>query len=88
MSEKKAKNEVKVKKSAVMYVGPTIPNLVQNSTTFKNGMLPEALEKCVKEKPYMQKLFVAIEELPAAVKELNDNKSALSAICRKVKNEF
>ena len=72
----------------VMYIGPSIPNVVQASTVFKNGLLPETLKKCVEEKPYMKKLLVPITELAAATKELNSGKSALSTIYRRVKNEF
>lgn len=75
------------KEQTVMYIGPSIPNVVQASTVFKDGILPEALKKCVEEKPYMKKLLVPLEELPAAMKELNSS-SALSAIYRRVKNEF
>ena len=71
----------------VMYIGPSIPNVVQASTVFKNGVLTEALKKCVEEKPYMKKLLVPLEELPAAMKELNSN-SAISSIYRRVQNEI
>lgn len=75
------------KEQTVMYIGPSIPNVVQASTVFKDGVLPETLKKCVEEKPYMKKLFVPLTELPTAMKELNSN-SALSSIYRMVKNEF
>ena len=81
------KPATKVKAQTVMYVGPSIPNVVQASTVFKDGILPEALKKCVEEKPYMKKLLVPIKELPAAMKELNSN-SAMNSIYRRVKNEF
>lgn len=75
------------KAQTVMYIGPSIPNVVQASTVFKDGVLPEALKKCVEEKPYMKKLLVPLTELSAAMKELNSS-SALSTIYRRVKNEF
>lgn len=75
------------KAQTVMYIGPSIPNVVQASVVFKDGVLPEALKKCVEEKPYMKKLLVPIEELPAAMKELNGS-SALNSIYRRVKNEI
>lgn len=81
------KPATKAKAQTVMYIGPSIPNVVQASTVFKDGILPEALKKCVEEKPYMKKLLVPVKELPAAMKELNCS-SALSAIYRRVKNEF
>ena len=75
------------KAQTVMYIGPSIPNVVQASTVFKDGILTETLEKCVKEKPYMKKLLVPLEELPAAMRELNGN-SAISSIYRRVKMKF
>ena len=84
---KKPATKAKAQTVTVMYIGPAIPNVVQASTVFKDGILPEALKKCVEEKPYMKKLLVPLTELPAAMKELNVS-SALSAIYRRVKNEF
>ena len=75
------------KEQTVMYIGPSIPNVVQASTVFKNGVLTETLKKCVEEKPYMKKLLVPLEELPTAMKELNSN-SAISSIYRRVQNEI
>ena len=72
---------------SVMYIGPSIPGVVRTSTVFKNGVLPEALKKCVEAKPYMKKLLVPLAELSAAIKELNSD-SALNSIYRKVKKEF
>ena len=82
------KPATKAKAQTVMYIGPSIPHVVQASTVFKDGVLPEALKKCVEEKPYMKKLLVPITELPAAMKELHGGKSALSTIYRRVKNEI
>ena len=75
------------KAQTVMYIGPSIPNVVQASTVFKDGVLSEALKKRVEEKPYMKKLLVPLAELPAAMKELNGS-SALNSIYRRVKNEI
>ena len=82
--EKPAAKEAAV---TVMYIGPSIPNVVQASTVFKDGVLSETLKKCVEEKPYMKKLLVPLAELPAAMKELNGS-SALNSIYRRVKNEI
>lgn len=89
---KKAKATKQTKQTkqdvTVMYIGPSIANVVRASTVFKNGVLPEALKKCVEENPYMKKLLVPLAEVPAAMKELNSGKGALKAIYRKVKNEI
>ena len=86
-ANKKPATKAKTQTVTVMYIGPSIPNVVQASTVFKDGILPEALKKRVEEKPYMKKLLVPLAELPAAMKELNVS-SALSSIYRRVKNEF
>lgn len=86
---KKAKTVKQTKQDVtVMYIGPSIANVVRASTVFKDGVLPEALKKCVEEKPYMKKLLVPLSEVSAAMKELNSGKSALKTIYRKVKNEI
>ena len=80
--------KAKVQGVTVMYIGPSIPNVVQASTVFKDGILSAALKKCVEEKPYMTKLLVPLAELPTAMKELNSGKGALSTFYRRVKNEI
>lgn len=73
-------------KTTVIYIGPSIPNVVQASTIFKDGVLSATMQKCVEEKPYIKKLLVPMKELPAAMKELR-GESAISNIYRKVKSE-
>ena len=85
--------KIKMKKTepvpvTVMYLGPSIPNVVRYSTVFKDGTLPEPLKTCVEDKPYMKKLFVPLKEVPTAIKELNSGKSVLGAIRRRVESEF
>lgn len=70
---------------SVMYIGPSITHVVQKSRVFKNGVLPEALKKYVEEHPYIRKLLVPIDALPAAMSELNKKNSALNVISEKVK---
>ena len=88
VKEKPAAKARKAERVSVMYIGPSIPNVVQASTVFKYGILSEALKKCVEEKPYIKKLLVPIPELPAAMKELNSGKGAISSIYSRVKNEI
>lgn len=71
-----------------MYLGPTITGVVRHSTIFKNGILPQKLNKCVEEFPAMKKLFVSMEELPTATKELNKDQSALGTIYAQVNKKF
>ena len=87
--KEKAKNkEIKKPTVPVMYVGPSIVNVVQKSTVFKNGVYPEALNNVIKERPYVEKLLVPIDSLSEARKELAIEKSALSVIYNKVKNNI
>lgn len=88
VAEKKAKKQPKAEQTnnvSVMYVGPTIEHVVQKSTVFKNGVLPKALNELVEEAPYIKKLLVPIDALPAAMKELNKPNSSLNVISEKVK---
>ena len=87
VTENKPKKSTEKKHDvSVMYVGPTIEHVVQKSSVFKNGVLPKALSELIKEAPYIKKLLVPIDALPAAMKELNNPNSALNAISEKVKN--
>ena len=87
VTEKKTKKQPKVQNNvSVMYIGPTIEHVVQQSTVFKNGVLPEALKRLTEETPYIKKLIVLIDALPAAMKELNRPGSALNTIREKVKS--
>ena len=81
-------NNVNEGYASVMYVGPSIANVVQSSTVFKGGIFPREVDKYVESKPYIKKLFVPVSELSKAMKELNNDKSALSIIYNKVKNEI
>ena len=88
VTEKKLKKPAteKVNSGPVMYVGPTIEHVVQHSTVFRNGALPAPLIKLIEEAPYVKKLIVPVEALPAAMRELNQKNSALCVISEKVKN--
>ena len=85
-SKKKAAKEAEKPAVAVMYVGPNIVNVVQKSTVFKNGVYPKALNAYIEEHPYVKKLLVPVGSLKEAMKELAIEKSALSVIYNKVKN--
>lgn len=84
-TKKKATKEAEKPAVSVMYVGPSIVNVVQKSTVFKDGVYPKALKAFIKEHPYVKKLLVPIDSLKEAMKELAIEKSALSVIYNKVK---
>ena len=75
-------------REAVMYLGPTIVGVIRHSTVFKEGVLPEKVQECVKQLPMMEKLFVSIGDIPEAVKEINKNQSVLRTIYVQVTNNF
>ena len=75
-------------REAVMYLGPTIVGVIRHSTVFKEGVLPEKVQECVKQLPMMEKLFVSIGDIPEAVKEINKNESVLRTIYVQVSNNF
>ena len=73
---------------AVMYLGPTNVRVIRHSTVFKEGVLPEKVQECVKQLPMMERLFVSIGDIPEAVKEINKNQSVLRTIYGQVTNNF
>lgn len=75
-------------REAVMYLGPTIVGVIRHSTVFKEGVLPEKVQECVKQLHMMEKLFVSIGDIPEAVKEINKNQSVLRTIYVQVTNNF
>lgn len=75
-------------REAVMYLGPTIVGVIRHSTVFKEGVLPEKVQECVKQLPMMEKLFVSIGDIPEAVKEINKNESVFRTIYVQVTNNF
>lgn len=84
-----AKQEQTVRKKAdLMYLGPNIVGVVRHSTVFKNGNLPEKVNKYIKEFPIMEKLFVPIADMPKAVIELNKSQSVLRTVYTQVAEKF
>lgn len=86
MSERK--RTAKKVQGNLMYLGPTITGVVRHSTVFKDGVLPQKVTACVEQFPVMKKLFVAKEDVPAAVKELKKEQSALRTISDQVAKKF
>lgn len=72
----------------LMYLGPTITGVVRHSTVFKNGVLPQKVKECAEQFSIMNKLFVSMEELPNASKELKKEQSALKTIYSQVAKNF
>lgn len=87
-TEKKPAADTAKKQGNLMYLGPTIVGVVRHSVVFKDGVLPEKVKNCIKELPMMEKLFVDVEKIPEAIKELNKKQSALGTIYTQVKKKF
>lgn len=81
-SRQAAKRET-VQKKTMVYVGPTIKNVVSTGTIYNNG-IPEKLTKEITKQPVVGNLLVPVEELAAAQKELSIAGSALKIIYDKV----
>lgn len=71
-------------KGPVVYVGPTIVGKISGNTTFKNG-IPKIAEEIIQKYPYFKNLFVSIDGIAAAKKQLADKKSALAVFFDKAK---
>lgn len=76
------------KKESLIYLGPTIAGTVRHSTVFKDGILPERTRKCVEELPVMEKLFVEVDRLPEAVRELHKEQSVLRVVYEQAVQRF
>lgn len=76
------------KKGNLVYMGPTIVGIVRHATVFKAGDLPEKAKECVAEFPAMGRLFVEIDRLPDAARELKKKQSALSALYLQTMEKF
>lgn len=76
------------KKGDLMYLGPTIMGAVRRGTVFKDGILPEKAKECIAALPMMERLFVEMEKMPGAVKELRKKQSALRVVYGQVAAHF
>ncbi len=88
MSTKKTVTAAEKKSANLMYLGPTITGVVRHSTVFKDGVLPQKVNECVEQFPMMKKLFVGLDEVPAAANELNMKQSTLRTIYSQVSKKF
>lgn len=80
---------VKVKKKGdLMYLGPTVVGVARHGTVFKDGALPEKAQQCIKELPQMLHLFVELNKMPEAVRELRKKQSVLGTICDQTDAHF
>lgn len=86
-----AEPEVKkeeTKNGNLMYVGPTIQNLIRHGTVFADGVLPPKVNAAVAELPAAAKLFVPVDGIQEAMKSLSKKNSALSEVSDRMARKF
>lgn len=88
VSDSDTKKEDKtIKKSAiatVVYIGPTIENVVSKNIVFNNG-IPKYLNDEIEKQPLIKNLIVPINQLASARNELRNPESTLSIVYGKIK---
>lgn len=72
----------------VIYLGPDIPNVVNSSTVFADGVLSDAVNEKIKELPILSNLFVPVSGMVEKVKELNNAGSFANTIYARIKAEI
>lgn len=73
---------VEEKRSAVIYLGPSITGVAVTGTIYKNGLTPQ-MQKLKEELPAMGRLLVTVEHTAKMRKELRDPQSAASVCYQK-----
>lgn len=71
----------------VIYLGPTIKNVVATGTVFNNGLtqaVVEAIDKC----PAVDELIVPLSEIATSHNNISNKKGSTYAFYRKVKSFF
>lgn len=71
----------------VIYLGPTIKNVVATGTVFNNGLtkaVVEAIAKC----PAVDELIVPLSEIATSLNNISNKKGSTYAFYRKVKSFF
>ena len=70
----------------LVYVGPS-NKIIDSNAVYSNG-IPKNISENFKECPSLEKLFVPIDNLVDAQKQLNDKETALSLFYNKAKQYF
>lgn len=81
--EKTAAKKEAVQQETVIYIGPSVKNVVTTGTLYNNG-LPDILKKEMEKQPVIGNLIIPVSGLAAAQKELKTPGSALAVIYGKV----
>lgn len=94
IEEKKEAVRTKVKavksepaqKEVVIYIGPSIKNVVSTGTVYNNG-LPKFLKEEIERQPVLKSLIIPVGKLADIQNDLRIPESAVSLICKKVRTE-
>lgn len=73
-----------MEKQIMVYVGPSLKNIVQTGAAFKGGYPPK-LKQEMRNRPYLSGLMIPTENLAAARKELRRAGSSLNQLYQKAK---
>ncbi|OYP43550.1 hypothetical protein C8E03_110120 [Lachnotalea glycerini] len=73
-------------KTTVVYIGPTIENIVTQNIVFNNG-IPQYLREEMLKQPLISNLIVPIGQLAGARSELRNPQSTLSIVYNKIKTK-
>lgn len=73
-----------MEKQIMVYVGPSLKNIVQTGSAFTGGYPPK-LRREMEKRPYLLELMIPTERLSAARKELRMPGSGLSQLYQKAK---
>ena len=69
----------------VIYVGPNIGHELQRFRVFRGG-IPTTLTPLIEEKPTLKGLFIDVDQLPQAVRDLRDPNSTISTLYKSITN--
>lgn len=75
-----------VKQESVVYMGPTVKNVMQEGTVFINGY-PEKVKEYLEKHPVAKELVVATSQMAETRKELRIKTSAKATFYKKMKGE-
>lgn len=76
-----------LEQESVVYVGPTIQNIVVANTVFNNGITEVLKNKC-DTLPTLATMIKPLSEYSQALAELRDSTSALSLLYKKIEEEL
>ncbi len=71
-----------MKRSSMVYIGPSLEHIVYEGTVFQNGYPPK-LEDAIKIYPFLKELLVPVEFLAKAKKSIRNPENSMSVLYKK-----